>query len=148
MKRAIDKYQVSLKVVFRDGDKMLALAKDKGSFAGLYDFPGGRVDVVEFETDFMEILAREISEEIGDVEYELERRPVGMGRHRIAADGEAPEIHVLYVLHEAQWKSGTVKISEEHSGYKWLDVEEVRKAPERFFKSGNLEAVKTYLGVR
>ena len=69
MKRAIDKYQVSLKVVFRDGDKLLALAKDKGSFAGHYDFPGGRIDLIEFETDFMEILAREIGEELGDAQY-------------------------------------------------------------------------------
>jgi len=147
-----DRYQVSLKAFLKNEEgELLAMAKDKGSFAGLYDFPGGRIEEDEFTTPLKEILMRELKEEIGDVDIDLEDAPVAVGRHLIPSDvnkqGEdVPEIHVLYVFFEGLLKNGDVSISSEHSGYEWLKTDAIIKEPKKYFSSGNLEAVVSYLG--
>lgn len=145
MPKNIDRYQVSLKVAIVADGKLLALKKDKGSFVGHYDLPGGRIDTDEFEKPFKEIVARELREELGEISYELSPRPMGLGRHRIHPDGDTPEIHVLYVLYEAQWLGGDMNVvTDEHAGWEWLDLESVKVHPETYFKSGNLQAVKEW----
>ena len=64
-----DFYQVSLKALIKNQEgKVLALkAVDTGSFAGFYDLPGGRIDMDEFHTAYIDILKREIAEELGVV---------------------------------------------------------------------------------
>ena len=147
MKRQIDKYQVSLKVFIKnEKDEVLALkASDTGTMAGYYDFPGGRIDAEEFRTPFTDIVAREIAEECGEVEFELGDRPVALGRHLIPADPEknAPEIHVLYVFFEAGMQKVSVTVSDEHTGYRWFDLSNTEL--EKYFTSGNLEGAKMYL---
>lgn len=149
-----DRYQISLKFFLRNGDgKLLAMAQDRGSFAGLFDIPGGRIETDEFATPFADIIRREAKEELGGVEFELGDAPVAVGRHLIPAsvnekNEQILEIHVLYLFFEARLISGDIRVSEEHSGYQWLDSEQVRKTPERYFKSGNLEGVRMYLSQR
>ena len=146
-----DRYQVSLKLILHnERGEILALAEDKGSFAGFYDFPGGRVEVDEFDTPLAEIIRREAREELGDVDFELGEAPVAVGRHRIPPDvnergEEVPEIHVLYLFFIGRLLRGEINVSEEHGGYRWLPKEEIGKNSERYFASGNLEGLKTYL---
>lgn len=147
-KREIDKYQVSLKVLLKNGQgEILALGgHPTGTMAGFYDLPGGRIDTVEFTTPFSEIIAREIREECGEVVVEIRPRPIAIGRHLIPArlTKDDKEIHVLYVLFEAELKGGDVKISDEHVSMRWLDPNLI--VPEDFFVGGNLAALKMYLG--
>lgn len=54
-------FQVSLKVLLRDGDKVLITIGDKGDI----DLPGGRIDLAETKAPLVDIIAREIREELG-----------------------------------------------------------------------------------
>ena len=143
-----DLYQISLKLFLKRNDgKILALkAVDDGSYAGFYDLPGGRIDMDEFGKDFSEIIAREVAEEIGNVEFQLRQKPVAAGRHLIPASmtGSGKDVHVLYLFFEAKYLSGELKISSEHAGYQWLDLAVID--PSEYFTSGILEGVRMYLG--
>jgi 8-oxo-dGTP diphosphatase len=144
---AKDVYHVSLKLLLRNerGEILLLKAVDGGSYAGFYDLPGGRIDANEFYTDFADIIAREIKEEIGEIRYTLERKPVAVGRHRIPAEltTAGKEIHVLYLFFVAEYQGGEIHISDEHAGFEWVDVSKVKL--EDYFKSGILEGVKMFL---
>lgn len=138
-----DFYQVSLKLILKNGkNEVLCLkAVDNGTYAGFYDFPGGRINRNEFVLPFDEIIKREASEEIGDVQFEINSELRGLGRHLIFENKK--ETHVLYIFFEAKYLSGDIKLSEEHTGYRWIDLKNIE--PEEYFKSGILEGVKMYL---
>lgn len=147
MKKERDFYHVSLKVFLKNQEgRVLALKADpKGSLAGFYDFPGGRIDTDEFGAPFEDMIARELQEEIGSVRYRLSLQPVACGRHRIPATmtKTGKDIHVLYVFFEAEYRGGDISISREHQGYDWLDFLSIE--PEKYFRSGTLEGVRMYL---
>jgi len=146
MKKEKDFYQISLKMLLKnDRGEILALkALDDGTYAGYYDLPGGRINTDEFKIPFTEILERETKEEIGDIKFNLRREPVALGRHLILASMTSlkKDIHVLYVFFEAEYLDGEIKISEEHTSYKWLNLNEVTLS--EYFTSGILEGVQTY----
>ncbi len=143
-----DLYQISLKLILKnDKDEILILnAIRGGTFEGFYDLPGGRIDVDEFRVDFEDILRREVKEELGAIEIDItSSTPVSMGRHLIPANLSSIgiEVHVLYLFFEGQYLSGNIKISEEHLGYKWVNLNDI--ALEEYFNSGILEGVKKYV---
>lgn len=142
-----DYYHVSLKLILRnDQNSILILASDpKGSFGGLYDLPGGRIDESEFETPIEQIIRREAHEEIGEVEFELNMKPVAIGRHLIPADmtSEHKDIHIMYIFFEAKIISGEIKLSSEHNSYDWFDLS--KQNPADYFTSGILEGINMYL---
>lgn len=147
MKKERDFYQISLKLLLKNnkGDILALKAVDNGSYAGYYDVPGGRIDIDEFETDFSEIISREISEEIGDIEFRIQSKsPVATGRHLIPSSltRTGKDIHVLYLFFEAEYLTGDVKINHEHTDYQWLDLEGIDLT--KYFTSGILEGIKMY----
>ncbi len=148
MKKEIDFYQVSLKLLLKNskGEVLALKAADTGSIAGYWDFLGGRIDVDEFQIDFAKIIAREVFEEAGDIKFQLKEKPVALGRHLIPAhlSGLGKETHVLLIFFEADYLSGEVKISHEHLEYQWLDLNKIEL--EKYFTSGFLRGVRTYLG--
>jgi 8-oxo-dGTP pyrophosphatase MutT (NUDIX family) len=148
MKKEKDFYQVSLKLLLKNSEgKILALkAVHNGSYAGFYDLPGGRIDTDEFKTDFSNIIAREVVEEIGNVEFQIQQNPVAVGRHLIPASmtSSGKDIHVLYLFFEAHYGGGELKISSEHAGYQWLDLAKID--PAEYFTSGILEGIRMYIG--
>lgn len=146
-KTARDFYQISLKLVLKNGngEVLLMKAQNKDIYAGFYDLPGGRINVDEFEVPLPDILRREVREEIGDVEYDLNPRPVTVARHLIPASISVHkrDVHVLYLLYEGLYKNGEVTVSREHTGFMWVDPRSVEL--ERYLKSGNLEGIRMYL---
>ena len=42
--------------------------------------------------------------------------------------------------------SGDIAISKEHEGFKWANLKETK--PEKLFKSGILEGINMYLGIK
>lgn len=148
MPKEKDFYQISLKAFLKNKEgKMLALrAVDKGSFGGFYDLPGGRIDTDEFHTPYVEILKREIAEELGDsLEVNINPSPVAIGRHLIPAHltSAARDLHVLYIFFEAALVGGEIQVSNEHQGQAWLDFSAIN--PKDYFTSGILEGVEMYL---
>ncbi len=144
-----DFYFVSLKGIIKNKEGRILGLKgvEQGTFAGFYDLPGGRIDVGEFETPFMEILEREIREEVGpDVKFTLHETPVALGRHKIAPKHSGKvnrELHVLYVFFLVDYLGGDIKISEEHSDYAWIDCNVATAS--KYFTSGILEGIQVYL---
>jgi len=109
------------------------------SYTGFYDLPGGRIDNDEFETSFSEIISREIK-------YQLQQKPVAVGRHLIPASmtSSGKGVHILYLFFEADYRSGKITISDEHIGYKWINLKKIYL--DEYFTSGILEGIKMYLG--
>ncbi|MEK7629346.1 MAG: NUDIX domain-containing protein [Patescibacteria group bacterium] len=146
MKKEKGIYQVSLKLLLKnDKNEVLILkAADNGSYAGYYDLPGGRIDANEFEVDFLEIIKREIKEEIGEIEFNIHSKPVAVGRHLIPASMtiSGKDIQVLYLFFEAEYLGGNIKISNEHTDSKWLNLKDVEL--DKYFTSGILEGIKMY----
>jgi 8-oxo-dGTP pyrophosphatase MutT (NUDIX family) len=146
MKKERGIYQVSLKLLLKNNhNKVLALkAVDSGSYAGYHDLPGGRIDADEFNLDFAEIIKRETKEEIGDIEFKVNPKPVAVGRHLIPASmtSSGKDIQILYLFFEAEYLSGDIKISDEHTGIKWLNLKDVEL--DKYFTSGILEGVRMY----
>lgn len=137
-----DFYQISLKLIIRNNKNEVLVLKDQnsGTFAGFYDLPGGRIDDNEFSVGFMDILKRELTEEIGDVKILVHNKPVALGR---ALSQRINNIRVIYIFFEAEYKSGEIVINEEHTAYKWVKLEEIKL--EEYFTSGILEGIKMYL---
>lgn len=144
-----DFYQISLKTILKnDKSEVLILnGHPRGSFAGYYDLPGGRIDVSEFTVPFADIIERELKEEVGDVTVTVHPKPVALGRHLIPASmtSEKSDLHVLYIFFEAKLMSGDIVISDEHDGFKWIDLK--NSQPAKLFKSGILEGINMYLDI-
>ena len=147
MQKEKDFYQVSLKILLKNdqNETLLLKARPNGSLAGFYDLPGGRIDTDEFTIPYVDILQREIHEELGDIFCVIDPHPVAIGRHLIPASisKKDSDIHVLYVFFEANYISGEIKISSEHTSFTWIDL--LKDEPETLFKSGILEGIRMYL---
>ena len=112
-----DNYNVALKAFLRDGNKIL-ICKD---FTGTWDLPGGRIGVGEFYSDLNDVLAREIREELGDLQY-TNNGIVCLFRHKRpenAVKGN-PERRIFMIGFDLEFKSGLIQLSDEHTEYKWL----------------------------
>lgn len=142
-----DFYQVSLKAILRNdqGEVLILGGASPGTFAGYFDFPGGRIDTNEFSTLLADILRREIKEELQIENVELSDLPVAIGRHEIEAHltPDNKPIHVLYIFFEGRIRSGQIVISAEHSSVRWVNLKSVDT--KKLFTSGILEAVEMYL---
>ncbi len=140
-------YQVSLKVLLKNshGETLVLKGLDSGNYAGYCDLPGGRIDEDELSTDLIQILSREISEEVGNIRFSLNKKPVAVFRHHISADVSVTraDINVLHILFEAQYLGGEVTISHEHTGYQWLDLSKVELS--NYFVFGLLDGLRSYL---
>ena len=122
-----DTYHVALKAFVRKGDDVL-LCQDR--LSGEWDLPGGRIGVGEFERPLEDILRREIVEEIGaDVGYR-NNGPVAIFRHRRPEFiEEGKEIQILMIGFELTYLGGDIKLSDEHSSYRWVPL---GRAPHSF----------------
>ena len=146
-KPAREFYQISLKLTLRDssGKILLMKAQEKDYYGGYYDLPGGRINVDEFTIPLTDILRREVREEIGAIQYDLNPRPVAVARHMIPAHISSLKRDVpnLYLLYEAQYHGSEIAPSPEHTGFEWFDLKTTDFA--KLLKSGNLEGLKMYL---
>ena len=143
-----ESYHISLKIFINNSsnETLILTAVNNGTFAGYHDLPGGRIDKHEFSVPLLSILQREIEEEVGLTGIVINPKPVAVGRHLILSKftiEKSRDIPVFYVFYEGTLSSGDVKISDEHGGYKWVDLSKIDL--EKYFTSGILEGVRMYL---
>lgn len=121
-------FQISQKLVVYDPEKqtflMLKIADTESFFVekyGLWDFPGGRVDVAESLEDS---LSRELGEEIGfdDVDT-VKQTGVFLAEYR-----KKRVLTIGYVAFISS--SRVIELSSEHSEYRWVTAEEVSSGDE------------------
>ena len=140
------KFYVSLKVILKNKKgEILGLKCPKHStMSGFYDLPGGRIDSDELNIPFSKIIQREMKEEVGDkVKFSLNEKPVAISRHIAYSPRAKKIVKIFMVFFEGQYLSGEIKISSEHTGFKWLKLNP--RSLSKFFTKGVLEGLRNYL---
>lgn len=136
-----ESYYVAMKAFVRKGNGILILID---RVTGTGDLVGGRIGVGEFEVPLVEILRREIEEELGpDFQYRI-NGPVALFRDRRTSTPGQPVLKVLMIGFELECLGGEIKLSEEHSAYEWLPLEHA----EELLPDGQKEGLKKYRAYR
>ena len=133
-------YQVGLKIMLKKGDECLFLTD---TITGKIDLPGGRINDDEYEIPLASIIKREVSEELGnDLEYELGE---SVFQYRARVSGNGP--YVFIIVYEASYLAGSVRLSPEHSTFRWVDKNKIELSRGEFFNNEAYLAFKKYFGL-
>lgn len=121
-----EKFPVSQKVALYNPitKKFLVLKEidgivDGDKYEGPWDLAGGRVNEQE---NLLESFKRELTEEIGEVDLEI-KDPVLVDVLKVRNDPNGPRRCRVYYL--ALYKGGDIKISSEHTEFKWENLENI-----------------------
>lgn len=135
-------FMISLKLLMKNKNNEYLLLKspnDMPGWFGKYDLVGGRINDNEINIDFHKLIDREVKEEIGKkIKYKLRKDPVALGKYQFK-DGRC----ILYILFEAKYLSGKIKISNEHVDYIWTKLNS--KNAHKYFHKKFTKLFKTYL---
>jgi 8-oxo-dGTP diphosphatase len=102
-------------VIFNDQDEILFLRRsEKVGRAGGWDFPGGRLEHEQPVAG----LKREIWEETQLTVQEIQ--PIGV----VVREPREPDQNLLVIGYMANWQSGEVTLSWEHTAFQWLNHEQ------------------------
>jgi 8-oxo-dGTP diphosphatase len=110
-------FSLSVKAIVRDEDGRCLLLKRSATCkanAGKWDLPGGKLDPSE-RVD--QALCREVAEETG--------LTISVRRVAGVAQSELRDRTVVYLILEAHWESGQVRLSEEHDDSVWVAPSEL-----------------------
>jgi 8-oxo-dGTP diphosphatase len=102
-------------VIRREDKVLLGLRPPSGSLAGLWEFPGGKIEIGESPEA---ALKRELQEELS-VEAQI-------GDLLLASTHNYGEIGVLILLYEVRYWKGELK-SAHHDEIKWVTLNEARE---------------------
>jgi 8-oxo-dGTP pyrophosphatase MutT (NUDIX family) len=136
-------HQLSSKLVLIDDqDRLLCLQGPVGRLRPeLYDLPGGRVHVDETDVALIDVLQREIGEELGEqMRYTVDPGIVGIGRSFLL---NLPDTLCVFALFAGRYDGGEIALSHEHSGVVWIPCAELR--PAEMFLGGIADAVQMWL---
>lgn len=143
-KRHIDLFQITQKLLIVNNQNQLLILK--AAVHGLYDLPGGRLDMQEFEIPLPECLKREALEELGEnVKLEINYNPIVLSRE-LLWDKILKQDHyrrIFIVGYEARYLGGEIKLSDEHESYKWVDIKTFD--PSGQFRPGHGALVQEFL---
>lgn len=117
---AKDWFFVAVKVLLRDGDKLL-ITHD---IFDAWDIPGGRIRSDQFDEPLESILDGKIRVELGsDVKYELGNIKTTFRVDRNTEVGHnGKPVHIFGVAYEATYLGGEVTLGEYHDKYEWIDL--------------------------
>lgn len=133
-----DLYFVAMKVLLRDGEKLL-ITHD---IFGQWDIPGGRIQKHEFEAPLPQVIARKMREEVGDeVRYELGAPKVFFRVERFEHSSQQT-VRIFAVGYEAQYRGGTVQLGDHHDAYEWVNAKDFDASA--YFEGGWLAGIKEY----
>lgn len=136
---ARDQYYVAVKLLLRDGDKLL-ITHD---IFGDWDLPGGRIRVNEMATPLDAVLRRKINEELGPaLTYEL-GEPRVFFRVELQEQTLNQKVRIFAVGFAGRYRGGEIKLGEHHDRLEWVDVASFK--PEAYFTGGWLTGVQEYL---
>ncbi|MBS3052626.1 MAG: NUDIX domain-containing protein [Candidatus Aenigmarchaeota archaeon] len=102
-------------IIEKDGKILVLKRSSKDPFsADCWDLPGG---VMNFGEEVVAALKREVKEECG-----LEIETLSPMDVSTRIDNEEQYVAVTFIC---EYKSGTVKLSKDHSEFKWVDAKKV-----------------------
>lgn len=141
-------FNVSLKLILvNDKKQILGLnVSFYSSFAGFYDLPGGRIVANEVSEDFVKTLKREVKEEIGNIKFNLTAEPIAVVKYIVPGNflKNKKDLPMIYIFFVGRYLGGKIELSQEHDGYKWLDVNS--KNVNKYFFKNYLSGVQRYFG--
>jgi len=117
--------QVGVKVLLKNSEGKFLLIRRASAEAngpGKWDIPGGRMNA---GSTMKENLAREVHEETG---LSMTSEPIVLG----IQDLLWPNRHVVRITHSAA-ADGTPTLSEEHSEYRWVSLQDILSLNEEEF---------------
>lgn len=113
--REIQQFQVALKAFAVDGERLLMVREADG--AQLWELPGGRIDVGEEDRSPIDVLLRELSEELGP-EFTVEiGAPVTTW---VRAPDPRRARPVFLVGYRCRYTGGGIVLSAEHVDHRWV----------------------------
>lgn len=131
-------FQVSIKALVKKGEELLLLITPDN----YYDFPGGRLNKDETNLDLIDILKREISEELGpDFKYQI-KDIAFISKRKFNLNQEQKD--VLAIFYEIEYVSGDIKLSDEHDKHKWIKPQEIISNPENFVSADEYNLYKKH----
>ncbi|MGH7157165.1 MAG: NUDIX domain-containing protein [Candidatus Saccharimonadales bacterium] len=134
-----DLYFVAVKVLLRDGDKLL-ITHD---IFGAWDIPGGRIKKDEFEAPLESVIERKIKEELGpDVKYKLSE-PKVFFRHERKEQKLGEMVRIFAIGYEAEYLGGEIQLGDHHNKFEWINLKTFQ--PEKYFTGGWLKGVQEYM---
>ena len=110
-----------VRAIIKDSENNILILKrapDSRSNPRCWELPGGKVEPGE---SFDHAMIREIKEET-NLNISL-RRAMGI------AQQDLPHIHSVHVIMTVNVDSGDLKISDEHTDYRWASLEEIKSLP-------------------
>lgn len=135
-----DLYFVAMKLLLRDGDKLL-ITHD---IFGEWDIPGGRIKPDEFEKPLESVIERKVREELGpEVKYKLGEPKVFFRHERNEHGIDGKRVRIFAVGYEAEYLGGDIKLGKHHDKMEWVDIKSFK--PEDYFVGGWLKGIKEYL---
>ena len=114
---------LSAKVIIRNKGKILFLKRaSTDTFGNQWELPGGKLDYFEV---INELVKREVFEETGLVTA-VERQVLHINSH-VLSQGKYRGYTFIETISEAKIVAGRVKLSSEHSEFKWVSPKDVFK---------------------
>lgn len=136
-------FQVSIKALVRQENKVLVLHTPNG----FYDFPGGRIDVDEEDVPYLEILSRELIEELGeDIQFDIGNMIFVTQRNYIAVGVKERVVAIYFAVDLINPNS--ILISEEHVKYEWIDINDMLTKKDAFMSIDEFDKFKAYFAAR
>jgi 8-oxo-dGTP diphosphatase len=135
------KYQISLKALVKNEQGEYLILKSLSNsphFAGYYDLPGGRINQEETKINFHQIIIREIKEEVGPIKHQLKPNPVSLSQYYYPNNDK-----ILYILFQTKYIKGKIKISHEHTAYRWQKLN--KNSIKKFFHPALQQLMINYL---
>lgn len=110
---------VAVALLDSDGRVLIAQRPEGKAMAGLWEFPGGKIEVGEYPE---QTLVRELAEELGIIVKEPCLAPLTFASHRYE------DFHLLMPLYVCRRWEGTPK-PVEHMAIRWVRPERLREFP-------------------
>jgi len=137
-----DVYFVAVKLLLRDGDKLLVTHDVFGD----WDLPGGRIKKDEFEKPLEAVIERKMQEELGGAIMYILGEPKVFFRVERMEQGIDIPVRIFAVGYEAQYESGEIQLGNHHDEYRWVDLKDFK--PEELFQGGWLKGLQEYIRQR
>ena len=134
MARVIQNFHVGLKAFIERDGKILVVRETVG---GLWEIPGGRIDMGEEHVDLHQILLREIHEELGQG-FTI---TIGKVFHTWVRQWTHKAGFVYLTGYRCAYVSGNITISDEHTETRWIDQAETAMLE---FAPGYREAIEKF----
>lgn len=136
-------FRVAQKILlFNQNQEILLLEASKtrektsSEFRGMYDLPGGGLNIDEV---MVEGVKREVKEEIGDIKFEIVKLIHAWDWININYQQEKKR--TVCLLYEAKYYSGDITISKEHDSYHWVKISDLFNKKYKWHKS-SIDTIK------